>query len=35
MLREVLRGIPDEHRVQPLAHWVTDGVIYCVMQAPS
>jgi hypothetical protein len=30
-----LRGIADEHGVQPLAHWVTDGVIYCVVQAPN
>jgi (2Fe-2S) ferredoxin len=33
--REALRGIVDEHGVQPLAHWVTDGVIYCVVRAPS
>ena len=35
MLRESLRGIVDEHGVQPLAHWATDGVIYCVVRAPS
>ena len=35
MQREALGGIVDERGVQPLAHWVTDGVIYCVVQAPS
>jgi hypothetical protein len=30
-----LRGIADEHGVQPLAHWVMNGVIYCVQRAPS
>ena len=35
MPREALRGILDQHGVQPLAHWVTDGVIYCVVQAPD
>jgi hypothetical protein len=35
MQREVLRGSVDERRAQPLAHWITDGVIYCVMHAPS
>jgi hypothetical protein len=32
---EALRGIVDQHGAQPLAHWVTDGVIYCIMQAPD
>ena len=33
--REALRGIVDRHGVLPLAHWVTDGVIYCVVQASN
>jgi hypothetical protein len=35
MQRETLRGSVDEHGVQPLAHWVTDGVIDCVVPAPD
>ena len=35
MQRESLRGGVDEHGAQPLAHWVTDGVIYCIVQAPN
>ena len=35
MHQETLRGIVDQHGAQPLAHWVTDRVIYCVMQAPN
>ena len=35
MEREARHGAIDEHGVQPLAHWVTDGVIYCVVQAPD
>ena len=35
MHREAMRDIVDEHGVQPLGHWVTDRVIYCVMRAPS
>jgi (2Fe-2S) ferredoxin len=35
MHSEAMHGIVDKHGAQPLAHWVTDGVIYCVMQAPS
>jgi hypothetical protein len=35
MQREALCGIVDAHGVQPLAHWVTDGVIYCIVQAPD
>jgi hypothetical protein len=35
MHSEAIRGIVDEHGAQPLAHWVTDGVIYCVVQAPT
>ena len=35
MHREAMRGIVDKHGVQPLAHWITDGVIYCVVRAPS
>ena len=32
---DLYRGIVDEHGVQPLGHWVTDRVIYCVVRAPS
>jgi hypothetical protein len=35
MHEEAARGIVDKHGVQPLAHWTTDGVIYCVAQAPN
>jgi (2Fe-2S) ferredoxin len=35
MHQEAMRGSVDQHGVQPLAHWVTDGVIYCVVQAPD
>ena len=35
MHREAYRSIVDEHGVQPLGHWVTDRVIYCVVRAPS
>ena len=35
MEHEARHGTIDEHGVQPLAHWVTDGVIYCVVQAPD
>ena len=35
MHREAMRGIVDPHGVQPLGHWVTDRVIYCVLRAPS
>jgi hypothetical protein len=35
MEREALHGIVDAHGVQPLAYWVTDGVIYCIVQAPD
>jgi hypothetical protein len=30
-----MRGQVDEHGAQPLGHWLTDGVIYCVLRAPS
>jgi hypothetical protein len=33
--REAAQGLVDPHGAQPLAHWLTDGVLYCVMQAPS
>ena len=32
---EVVQGLVDEHGAQPLGHWLTDGVIYCVLRAPS
>jgi hypothetical protein len=32
---EAAHGLADEHGAQPLAHWFTDGVIYCVVQAPD
>ena len=32
---EAVYGLIDEHGAQPLAHWLSDGVIYCVMRAPS
>ena len=35
MHREAMRGIVDQHGAQPLGHWVTDRVIYCVLRAPS
>ena len=35
MHKEAMRGTVDKNGVQPLAHWVTDGFIYCVAQAPS
>src|ERR687885_516429 len=35
MHREAMRGSVDQHGVQPLGHWVTDRLIYCVLRAPS
>ena len=32
---EAMWGLVDQHGAQPLAHWLTNGVIYCVVQAPS
>ena len=32
---EAMQGLVDQHGAQPLGHWVTDGVIYCVLRAPS
>jgi hypothetical protein len=32
---EAVRGLVDEHGARPLRHWVTNGVIYCVLRAPS
>ena len=32
---EAAHGLVDTHGVQPLGHWTTDGVIYCVVRAPS
>jgi uncharacterized protein DUF4242 len=33
MHREAAEGFVDRHGVQALAHWVSDGVIYCIVQA--
>ena len=33
--REAMRGSVDQHGAQPLGHWLTDRVMYCVMRAPS
>jgi hypothetical protein len=35
MYLEAVDGLVDTHGVQPLGHWLTDGVIYCVLQAPG
>ena len=35
MHREAMRGSVDQHGAQPLGHWLTDRVIYCVLRAPS
>ena len=35
MFLEAARGLVDEHGVQPLGYWLTDGAIYCVLRAPS
>ena len=32
---EVAPGLVDAHGVQALGHWLTNGVIYCVLRAPS
>src|SRR5918911_2892204 len=32
---ETVYGLVDEHGAQPLAHWLSDGVIYCMVRAPS
>jgi hypothetical protein len=32
---EAAQGLVDTHGVQLLGHWLTDGVIYCVLRAPS
>ena len=32
---EAVYGLVDEHGAQPLAHWLSDGVIYCMVRAPS
>jgi hypothetical protein len=32
---EGIGGLIDAHGVQPLGHWLTDEVSYCVVQAPS
>ena len=35
MFLEAARGLVDEHGARPLGHWITNGVIYCVVRAPS
>ena len=32
---EAARGLVDAHGIQALGHWITNGVIYCVVRAPS
>jgi hypothetical protein len=32
---EVARGLVDAHGVRSLGHWLTNGVICCVLRAPS
>jgi Protein of unknown function (DUF4242) len=33
--REAMHGLVDPSGTKPLAHWIEDGVIYCVLQAPD
>ena len=35
MHREAREGVVDRHGAQALAHWVSDGVIYCIVYAPD
>ena len=35
MRRESEQGLVEPSGFVPLAHWVEDGVIYCLMQAPD
>jgi hypothetical protein len=35
MQLEAAHGLVDAHGAQPLGHWLVDGVIYCVLRAPS
>ena len=32
---EAAQGLVEEHGAQPLGYWLTDGVISCVLRAPS
>ena len=32
---EAVWGLVDQHGAQPLAHWLTNGVLYCIVQASS
>lgn len=32
---EAVHGAPDPSGAQPLAQWVEDGYIYCVIEAPD
>lgn len=32
---EAVHGLTDVSGTRPLGHWVEDGVIYCVLAAPS
>ena len=35
MQLKAAQGVVAEHGAQPLGHWLLDGVIYCVLRAPS
>ncbi len=35
MHRESLHGLLDPSGTRPLSHWIQDGVIHCVLMAPS
>jgi hypothetical protein len=35
MHREAAYRAVDRYGAQPMAHWVTDGVIYCIIRAPD
>jgi hypothetical protein len=32
---EVVQGVIDSSGTKPLGHWIEDGVIYCVLEAPN
>src|ERR1051325_9901115 len=35
MYLEALQGLRDVHGAKPLSHWIEDGTIYCVLDAPD